>query len=173
MVQPCVSDYGPNMAVLITFLSGCIIFVLGILYLGKKSHDVDKALTTWSHAAAKSRCKTSVYKNYGSKVQLAVPVFTPVEMIATESLFLIHKHIFYQEIAYKRHLSVACFTTFTCINNFYLSFEISLLQLLHITSQNTNCLRESLIWRNCSGQGFPSLPPIILELIPFKFQQVF
>lgn len=36
MVQPYVNDYGPDMAVLITFLAGCIIFVLGILHLGKK-----------------------------------------------------------------------------------------------------------------------------------------
>lgn len=40
MVQPYVSDYGPDMAVLITFLAGCIIFVFGILHLGKKSQDV-------------------------------------------------------------------------------------------------------------------------------------
>lgn len=35
MIQPYVSDYGPDMAVLITFLAGCIIFILGILHLGK------------------------------------------------------------------------------------------------------------------------------------------
>lgn len=35
MVQPYVTEYGADMAVLITFLAGCIVFILGILHLGK------------------------------------------------------------------------------------------------------------------------------------------
>lgn len=35
MVLPHVEKMGPDMAVLITFLSGCIIFILGLLHLGK------------------------------------------------------------------------------------------------------------------------------------------
>lgn len=35
MVQSYVSDYGDDMAVLITFLAGCIVFVLGLLHLGE------------------------------------------------------------------------------------------------------------------------------------------
>lgn len=34
MVQPHVEKMGPDMAVLITFLSGCIIFIFGLLHLG-------------------------------------------------------------------------------------------------------------------------------------------
>lgn len=36
MTQPHVEKLGPDMAVLLSFLSGCIIFVLGLLQLGKK-----------------------------------------------------------------------------------------------------------------------------------------
>lgn len=35
MILPYVEALGPDMAVLITFLSGCIIFLLGALQLGK------------------------------------------------------------------------------------------------------------------------------------------
>lgn len=121
MVQSYVSDYGPDMAVLITFLAGCIIFILGILHLGKKSRDVDKVFTTWSHGAGKSCCKTRVCKNYGSKVQ--IPVFIPVEMIATGSFSLVQEYPFLSEdclqtspICCLRHWP--CSATFTyCINN--------------------------------------------------------
>lgn len=35
MTQPYVEKLGADMAVLLAFLSGCIIFVLGILHLGR------------------------------------------------------------------------------------------------------------------------------------------
>lgn len=36
MTQPHVEKLGPDMAVLLSFLSGCAIFVLGLLHLGKQ-----------------------------------------------------------------------------------------------------------------------------------------
>lgn len=35
MIQPHVTNLGPAGAILITFLSGCIIFICGLLHLGK------------------------------------------------------------------------------------------------------------------------------------------
>lgn len=35
MVQPLVSKYGPDMAVLLSFLKGCMIAILGLLHLGE------------------------------------------------------------------------------------------------------------------------------------------
>lgn len=37
MIQSSVENMGPDMAVLITFLAGCIIFILGLLHLGKQN----------------------------------------------------------------------------------------------------------------------------------------
>lgn len=36
MTQPHVEKLGPDMAVLLSFLAGCIIFLLGLLHLGKQ-----------------------------------------------------------------------------------------------------------------------------------------
>lgn len=36
MVQPLVSKYGPDMAVLLSFLKGCMIAILGLLHLGER-----------------------------------------------------------------------------------------------------------------------------------------
>lgn len=36
MVQPLVSKYGPDMAILLSFLKGCMIAILGLLHLGER-----------------------------------------------------------------------------------------------------------------------------------------
>lgn len=48
MLQFYISDYGADMAVLLTFLAGCIVFIFGILHLGKKLYVVCKDFTSRS-----------------------------------------------------------------------------------------------------------------------------
>lgn len=40
MVQPLVEKYGADIAILITFLKGCIIALLGIFHLGTHIYDI-------------------------------------------------------------------------------------------------------------------------------------
>lgn len=48
MLQVYISDYGADMAVLLSFLAGCIVFIFGILHLGKKFYDVFREFLTLS-----------------------------------------------------------------------------------------------------------------------------
>ncbi|XP_036149375.1 sodium-independent sulfate anion transporter-like isoform X2 [Monomorium pharaonis] len=63
MVQPLVTDYGADMAVLIAFLKGCIIALLGILHLGFLLDFISLPVITGFTSAAAINIASSQFKS--------------------------------------------------------------------------------------------------------------
>ncbi|XP_043268446.1 sodium-independent sulfate anion transporter-like isoform X2 [Venturia canescens] len=63
MVQPLVSKYGPDMAVLICFLKGCIITILGIFHLGFLLDFISLPVITGFTSAAAINIAASQFKS--------------------------------------------------------------------------------------------------------------
>uniref|UniRef100_V9IGY8 Sodium-independent sulfate anion transporter n=1 Tax=Apis cerana TaxID=7461 RepID=V9IGY8_APICE len=62
MVQPLVSKYGPDMAVLLSFLKGCMIAILGLLHLGFLLDFISLPVITGFTAAASINIAASQIK---------------------------------------------------------------------------------------------------------------
>lgn len=57
MIQPLVEKYGADIAILITFLKGCIIALLGIFHLGMFTYDI-------IHIIVNQKNKKNIFKKY-------------------------------------------------------------------------------------------------------------